>query len=175
MCLDRIKGLDDNQGEGCSEPFLFFIKKYKRMNSLDTVSTIMTDELVTVSPNATLEKVHNLFGKFAFHHIPVVDEGMKLKGIISKQDLLRVVYKLARETTGKTYTKIKYQTILVEEIMTNDPIQLDPDDTIGLAADIFLANKFHSLPIVEGNELVGIVTTHDLLKSIFKTIPAERL
>ena len=145
------------------------------MNPSDAVSKIMTSDLVTVRPDAKLEEVHKLFGEFPFHHIPVVDSGMKLKGIISKQDLLRVAYRLAKKTTGKTYTEIAYHTILVQEVMTNDPIQLDPDDTIGLAADIFLANKFHSLPIVEQDELVGIITTHDLLKFIFDGIPSSEI
>lgn len=51
--------------------------------------------------------------------------------------------------------------------MTPYPIQLDPDDSIGLAIDIFLANKFHALPIVEDGALLGIVTTHDLLEYAF--------
>ena len=49
-------------------------------------------------------------------------------------------------------------------------MQLEPDDTIGLAADIFLANKFHALPVVEDERLVGIVTTHDLLKYSFTAV-----
>lgn len=131
----------------------------------------MTKDLVTVHPSTSLDEVHKLFAAHSFHHIPVVDNGQKLKGIISKQDLLKVAFNLARKTGGKTYSDMKYHSMLVEEVMTNDPIQLDPDDTIGLAADIFLANKFHSLPIVEQDELVGIVTTHDLLKSIFDDVP----
>jgi predicted transcriptional regulator len=42
-------------------------------------------------------------------------------------------------------------------------MQLDPDDTVGLAADIFLVNRFHALPVVDGVDLVGIVTSHDLI------------
>ena len=146
------------------------------MNAMNTVSSIMTKEkdLVTVSPDTSLDEVHKLFAIHSFHHIPVVGDGQKLKGIISKQDLLKVAFSLAKRTGGQTYSEIKYHTMLVEEVMTNDPIQLDPDDTIGLAADIFLANKFHSLPIVEQDELVGIVTTHDLLKSIFNDVPLAR-
>ena len=54
------------------------------------------------------------------------------------------------------------------EIMTTNPMVLDPDDSIGLAADIFLANKFHALPIVEQTELLGIITVHDLLAHCFE-------
>ena len=56
--------------------------------------------------------------------------------------------------------------------MTKDPMILDPEDSIGLAADVFLANKFHSLPIVEDGVLTGIVTVHDLLAFSFNS-PVE--
>jgi CBS domain-containing protein len=59
-----------------------------------------------------------------------------------------------------------------EQFMTKYPVQLDPDDSIGLAADIFLANKFHALPIVEDGVLVGLVTSHDLLQYSFSS-PVE--
>ncbi len=45
---------------------------------------------------------------------------------------------------------------------------LEPEDTVGLAADIFLANKFHALPIVEDDVLTGILTIHDLLAYSYK-------
>ena len=53
--------------------------------------------------------------------------------------------------------------------MTEFPMHLDPEDSIGLAADTFLANKFHALPIVEDQVLVGLITTHDLLKYSFES------
>ena len=56
----------------------------------------------------------------------------------------------------------------VLDIMTTKVVTLDPDDSIGLAADIFLANRFHALPIVEGKNLVGILTTYDLIKFCFQ-------
>ena len=52
--------------------------------------------------------------------------------------------------------------------MTKYPVSLDMEDTVGLAADIFMANKFHALPVVENNQLVGIVTTHDILLFAFQ-------
>jgi acetoin utilization protein AcuB len=59
--------------------------------------------------------------------------------------------------------------------MTKYPLQLSPDDTVGLAADIFLANKFHALPIVDDGQLVGIVTAHDLLSYSFSSPVGEEM
>ena len=53
-------------------------------------------------------------------------------------------------------------------------LSINADDSIGLAADIFLANRFHALPIVEENRLVGMVTTHDLLLYSFNSSFVEK-
>ena len=127
----------------------------------------MTAELVTVRKGDTVHKVREIFNENDFHHIPVLDKGENLAGIISKEDFYRLSYILSLQTTGKTYSELSYQHLLAEDIMTEYPMCLDPDDTIGLAADIFLANKLHALPIIEDGRLLGIVTTHDLLKYSF--------
>jgi CBS domain-containing protein len=54
--------------------------------------------------------------------------------------------------------------------MTTYPVFLEPDDTIDLAADIFLANKFHALPILDDGQLVGLLTTHDLIRHVFSEV-----
>jgi acetoin utilization protein AcuB len=128
-----------------------------------TIRDIMTANLVTVSPDRSAKDIQGLFRENEFHHIPVVDKGQRLIGIISKEDILKLAYVLSLQTSGKTYSEKEYSTLKAEDIMTRYPITLDPDDTVGLAADIFLANKFHALPIVEDDQLLGIVTTHDLL------------
>ena len=54
--------------------------------------------------------------------------------------------------------------------MTKNPISVRSDDTLGLAADIFEANSFRALPVVDENELVGIVTPYDLMRYAFKDV-----
>ena len=137
------------------------------MNANYPISKIMTTDLVTVRQDDTIHKIREIFNTNDFHHIPVVDAGEKLAGIISKEDFYRFSYILSLQTTGRTYSELNYQHLLAKDIMTKYPICLDPDDTIGLAADIFLANKLHALPILEDGTLLGIVTTHDLLKFSF--------
>ncbi len=123
----------------------------------------MTAELITVTPDTGLSSIQNLFEHHLFHHLPVVDKGGVLMGIISREDFYRLAYRMSLRTTGKTWSEKEYQSLRAQDIMTKNPLVLDPDDSIGLAADIFLANRFHALPIVEDNQLVGMVTTHDLL------------
>ena len=44
---------------------------------------------------------------------------------------------------------------------------IEQDDNLGLAADIILANRFHALPVVDGVDLVGIITSHDLIRCFY--------
>ena len=103
----------------------------------------------------------------------VIDDQNKLVGIISKEDFYKFTHTLTLQTTGKTWSNIKYETICAKDIMTQSPFVLDPDDTLGLAADLFLSNQFHALPVVEINDLVGILTSFDLLKYAFKSALAD--
>lgn len=145
------------------------------MNPNITVQEIMTRNPVTVQPNTSLAEVRELFSKNSFHHVPVAGVGGELVGIISREDFFKVAYVLSIEANKSARAKSHFHSLVAEDIMTKYPLQLSPDDTIGLAADIFLANKFHAVPIVEDGQLVGIVTSHDLLSFSFSSPVGEEL
>ena len=132
------------------------------MNQVISIKEIMTKELVIVQPDTGLQDIQQLFDQYDFHHLPVLEEG-KLIGMISKTDLLKIV-RLQHKSGAKNKTSI-----IAKDLMTSYPLTLDPDDSIGLAADIFLANQFHALPIVDDDELIGIVTVHDILSYAYQT------
>jgi CBS domain-containing protein len=134
------------------------------MNADSPVSQAMTTDLITVYPESTLKEVIQIFEENNFHHIPVVDKGKVLVGILSKEDLLSVISKISKDTTGEFYTNLQINTLEVITFMTENPIFIEPDDTIGLAADIVLTNRLHALPVIDDGELVGLVTSFDLLK-----------
>lgn len=140
------------------------------MNTDLPISSVMTRKLVTIEPETTLARIKNLFENNSFHHLPVVSAERKLVGIISKEDFARAAYLLSLNTSGKTYSHLEYGSLSAKDIMTIYPVFLEPGDTIGLAADIFLANKFHALPILEDGELIGLVTTHDLVRFAFADV-----
>lgn len=122
----------------------------------ERLSSIMTKNVVTVSSSDSLDKVKTLLFEKHFHHIPVVDDG-KLVGIITSWDLMKLNKKFE-----------EYGGYKVKDVMTTKVASLGPDELIGAAAMIFLKHLFHGLPIVDNNgTLVGIVTTHDILKYLF--------
>ena len=125
------------------------------------VRELMSREVVIVAPKDPIDRIEQQFLAYNIHHIPVVDEEGRLKGIISKGDLDRI--KLAVDL----YFTSNDEKVKAENIMTSEVACVGPDVTIGEAADIFMANIFHALPVLEDGRLVGILTTHDLLKYCF--------
>ena len=116
------------------------------MNPNSPIRDIMTSDLITVHPEDTVEQIKSIFEKESFHHLPVIEQDQNLMGIITKEDLLKVYQLLSLNTPGKTWTQKECARLTAKDIMTEFTMDLEPDDSIGLAADIFLANKFAFLP-----------------------------
>ncbi len=137
------------------------------MLSNNTVSFVMTaDDLITVETKDPLSRVRELFTEYPIHHIPVLD-GNKLVGIISSTDLLRFGIGLQREDVptdsilGARYT--------AEQAMEKALVTLHPKDSLLTAAKLLAQETFNSLPVVdELGELVGILTTRDLLRFLIE-------
>ncbi len=121
----------------------------------EPISTIMTSKLVTVAPSDRLTVAKDIFKKSRIHHLPVVD-GKKLVGIITTGDLVWLNKKFD-----------EYDEILVKDVMTKKLATLEPDEKIGAAAEVLLEHLFHAIPITLNGDLVGIVTTFDILKYEF--------
>jgi len=115
-----------------------------------------------VRPETGIDEIHTLFERHSFHHIPVVEHAT-LVGIISKTDYVKIRHMLATTWAGETVCQDMYKDMCARDIMSREPLRIESADTIGLAADIFRANALHALPVVDDGELVGIVTSHDLL------------
>ncbi len=128
------------------------------MNFERKVSDLMTKEVIYVHKEDRMGKILEILQTERIHHILVKDKN-KLVGVISQADVLKLYEKRHRDKDQSDLTAIK-----AHDIMTANPLTIESEDTVGLAADIFLTNKLHSLPVVDDGDLVGIVTSHDLLK-----------
>jgi len=128
-----------------------------------TVNKIMTKKIKTVHTTDSMSLVRAVFNANDFHHLPVVTEVGTLVGIISKQDLAKVDRLFSLETTSKEWTDCENNFKTAKDLMTEYPVTIEPEDDISLAADLILSNKFHILPVVEYGDLVGLVSSHDLL------------
>jgi acetoin utilization protein AcuB len=142
------------------------------------VSSIMSTKLKTVIPTDGLDKVQEIFDNYNIHHIPVV-RYTELVGMISKTDFNKAIHG-ARvhnpEAAAAENTEL-FSNAKVEDLMTPKIAKISPEDKIGVAAEIFLENYFHAVPVVdEGGELKGMVTTYDVIKVLFKAAyPTQEL
>lgn len=129
---------------------------------------IMTQYVITVSPNTTVDVILDIFETNPIHHLPVVQD-KQLVGIISKIDVFKMTHciDLFRSKANEDYNKKLLQSLLAEEVMTNDVVTLAPHNSIYEAATLFSQNKYHAIPIVEHEKLVGIITTFDLIEYAF--------
>lgn len=135
------------------------------MNVKDPISSIMNTNLVTISEDADLEKVKELFNSFSISHLPVV-EFKKLKGLISLSEVSFLVNPSRVELESIEAAVLETGWIKAKNLMRSRLAKLEPDDKIEVAIDIFLNNHFHCLPVVKGEELVGIVTPNDILRGL---------
>ncbi|MEQ3661718.1 MAG: CBS domain-containing protein [Flavobacterium sp.] len=127
------------------------------------VSTIMTKEVIKLNITDTLTKAESLFKKHHIRHIPVVN-GNKIIGMLSYTDLLRISFADAIEDDEEEVDTTVYNMFSVEQVMAKNLTSIYPDAPIKDAAELLATREFHALPVVEGNLLVGIVTTTDLIK-----------
>lgn len=135
------------------------------MNTLAAISTIMTKDLITANPKDNLSAVKELFDNNKIHHIPVV-RYKKIVGIISKTDVLYFVKGYSQNSYDDVINETRLKNYTAEEIMTTGIAKLSPDDKISTALKVFRENLFHAIPIVKDEELVGIITTYDIIKAL---------
>ena len=138
------------------------------MNLLTPVSAIMKTDLVTVATTTTLKDAYQLFKEHNFHHLPVT-EYKKIVGILSQSDFLKVLEQAQQvRLEADIVDIINLQGHTVEELMTTGIGKLESGDSIRTAIDIFNLNQFHALPVVDNDELVGLVTVFDILELLKK-------
>ena len=138
------------------------------MKRLEPVSKIMSKKLVTLKLSDDLYKAERLFKDFHIHHIPVIDKGKHIIGMLSLTDLKRISFLDSYDADEIKIDNAIYDMLSIEQIMVKNPIKVTSDITIKSVAEILAKNEFHALPVVDADELVGIVTTTDLLKYLLE-------
>jgi CBS domain-containing protein len=140
------------------------------MNFTAPVSSLMTSKLVTVAPGDPISMIKSIFEQQRIHHILVVRH-KTLLGIISKADYLQFIRNADMtftDTAGNTDSHPAYLNYKVEEIMTTGIATLESTDRINVALQVFAENRFHAIPVVDEGEVVGIITTYDIIKQLME-------
>ncbi len=131
------------------------------MKKNEPISSIMTREVITLSLKDTLYSAEKRMKVNHIRHMPVVD-GDRLIGLISLSDLQRVSFIDAYSREGTEDTPV-YNMLSIRDLMIKNPLTATPKTTILEVSKLLASKEFHSLPVVEDDKLVGIITTTDLL------------
>lgn len=143
-------------------------KKLLNMSATTTVSELMTKEVISVAHTASLSTVRQLLMTHHIRHLPVLSAG-QVVGIISKSDFTRLTSGTFYATQQEADTAMM-DMFTLEDIMIKNPVVISSELTIKDAADIFIAQDFHALPVVDNGQLTGILSVTDLLRHLRDTL-----
>ena len=131
------------------------------------VSDAMSREIVTLSPDETAATALALCRERRIRHLPVL-QGGRLVGIVSDRDL-----RSSTPALGDPDRAAALQRILVEDVMDHEVVTADPEDPIEQAANTMRERKIGCLPVLEGDELVGIITASDVIEALVYLVGAN--
>ena len=139
------------------------------------VKDIMATDVISVQENDSMQTVSDIIKTSNVNHVPVVDDDNRLKGIISKLDVV-LLQDWASNVNLRSSLRNKqvFGSQTAGDRMTTQIAKVSPDDTLETCSDIFKENLFHCLPVLEDGKLVGIVTTFDLLRVAYNKSPISK-
>lgn len=133
------------------------------MKKNEPITKVMSSALQTIHDGEPVSKLRAIFENARIHHIPVVS-GNKLIGIVSWNDYLRISFGTFGEQNDRGVDEVLDHTYKIHDVLTSDVVTLPVSATVRDAARILGEGNFHALPILDGDQLVGIVTSSDLIR-----------
>lgn len=118
-----------------------------------TVEQFMSTDLFTVRPEDAVDLAASLMRWKHVRHVPVEDDSGRLIGIVSNRDLVELIA-VGTDTNRR---------MPVRKIMHTDLITIEPETSALVALDLLRERNIGCLPVVRGDKLVGLITTHDYL------------
>ena len=129
------------------------------------VRDCMTHHPVMIEPNMSLPEARKVMVENEFAHLPVVDESKRLLGLITRSHFALSLDNIDSldvwEISGKL-TDMKVKNVMIKK---RQVITISPDTTVEFAAGMLTENDIGCLPVLEGDKVVGMITTIDLLRS----------
>lgn len=145
-----------------------------------TAKDIMTRDVVTVTPDTSIEELASLLVQNEISGVPVVDEGGALIGVVTENDLISRNKRLHiptvvsfldaaiyLESSKKFEQEVKRMAATkVGDICNRKVVSITQDTTVVDIATIMDEKKVHLLPVVTAGKIVGIVGKRDVLKAV---------
>lgn len=135
------------------------------------VQALMATEVVTIRRNDDLRLADDMMAERGIRHILVVEDDVVV-GLVTQRDLFKARMSSAMGY-GEKGQRAFLHTVLVKEIMTYPVVTVTPDASVAEAADLIVNKGIGCLPVVQQDQLVGIVTKTNLLRRLRTLSSAE--
>lgn len=136
------------------------------MKKREPIDHIMTKSVITAKKNDGLRKIVDLIKHHSVSHIPIVKD-KEVIGIISRTDINRLTFCELFEGQEEADEAI-LDMLTIPQVMTSKPKTVSSTISIRDLAQIFVAEEFHALPVVDNGQLTGIVTTTDVIRYLLE-------
>ena len=138
------------------------------------VKDFMTRGPVSIQSDALVQGAAQLMRSRKLRHLPVVDRGGHLVGIVTDRDLRQVIFDPAVQARlGKAADALR--TLRIREVMTWGVVTVRPESAIRDAAWLMREQRVGALPVVEHGRLVGILTERDVLRAFEDVLGRDTL
>ena len=124
-------------------------------NCYRTVGQFMSTDLFTVKPDDLIDLAASVMDWRHIRHVPVEDGEGRLVGLVTHRGVLRIMSSGNRNGDSTT----------VRDVMVANPVTVSASTSSLDAIEIMRSNRVGCLPVVEGDQLVGIVTSYDFLEA----------
>jgi len=121
-----------------------------------TARAIMTEDIVTITPEASIKDAIELMLLQRISGLPVCNNDGHLVGVITEYALLAIAYdqKIQNDTVAKH--------------MTTDVLSIDIDDFVSKAADLCIVHRVRRVPVLQNGHLAGLISRRDVLKALYE-------
>ena len=124
-----------------------------------SIDEVMSTDLITVKPSASLAEARSPMQDNHIHHLPVVEGADELVGLVTLTDVLRAQDSVLREQRDR----IKATEISVAEVMVTNVATVSQDASLRQAALFIEKHSIGCLPVVDDDRLIGIITDSDFV------------
>jgi acetoin utilization protein AcuB len=137
------------------------------------VRSKMTPKVITAAPTTTLADALSLTRGNRIRHLPIVDNE-RLVGLVTDRDLRLAMPPMWASDANHTELAEAMHTRTVGEVMIREIITTSPDTPVEDAARSLYEHRIGCLPVLEGDELMGIITETDVLRAFVKLVGADQ-
>ncbi|MBW2616940.1 MAG: CBS domain-containing protein [Deltaproteobacteria bacterium] len=134
------------------------------------VEDVMTPEPVMVDKHVTLSDTEEIFEKYDFNGIPVVDERRQLIGMMTKLDFLKA-FAFTEKSKTPHYDAIMGQKI--SNVLTRDPRVVYPETPLTRVVQYMIETGYKSFPVIDDDRVVGIIAREDIIRALRQAAQGE--